>query len=198
TGELTLNTQVSDAQTNLDQPFHDTATLNVPDGGPTPTGVIAFRVFGPDNDTCEGTEVFNSFIALSGDGTTANSDDFAATTAGTYHWIASYSGDNNYDPINAPCNEPGETTVVVDQDPPIVDPDPSNPDPSNPDENGDGDGDTNDNDHDGHKHDKDDSDDLPDTGAGTHTLLILALGLGLTGTGYLAVRRNTPRRDLDE
>jgi hypothetical protein len=37
---------------------------------------------------------------------------FTPAAAGTYRWIASYSGDANNAPTTAPCNAPTENVVV--------------------------------------------------------------------------------------
>ena len=37
---------------------------------------------------------------------------FTVTLAGTYHWIASYSGDANNDAVAGVCGDDGETTVI--------------------------------------------------------------------------------------
>ena len=41
------------------------------------------------------------------------SGSFAPTTAGTYRWVASYSGDANSGPAAGACDDPDETTVVA-------------------------------------------------------------------------------------
>jgi hypothetical protein len=43
---------------------------------------------------------------------TANSGPFTPALAGTYRWIASYSGDANYAPVTTACNDADETSEV--------------------------------------------------------------------------------------
>ena len=44
---------------------------------------------------------------------------FTPTTAGTYRWIAAYSGDANNAPVTGACNDANEN-VVVDQATPTI------------------------------------------------------------------------------
>ncbi len=37
---------------------------------------------------------------------------FTPTSAGTYRWVVSYSGDQNNAPISGACNDANESTVV--------------------------------------------------------------------------------------
>ncbi|MCA1683736.1 MAG: hypothetical protein LC708_01210, partial [Actinobacteria bacterium] len=89
----------------------DTATLS---GGFAPTGTITFTLFGPDDATCTGSAAFTSTVPVNGNGN-YDSGDFTATLAGTYRWVASYSGDvsNNAAGPTA-CTDPAETVVVGD------------------------------------------------------------------------------------
>jgi hypothetical protein len=90
------------------QQTFDTATLS---GGIAATGTITFKLYGPDSD-CSGTPAFTSTKNVSGDGT-YNSGPFTPTAAGTYRWVATYSGD----PLNNPagptaCGDPNETVTI--------------------------------------------------------------------------------------
>jgi hypothetical protein len=86
----------------------DTATLS---GGVNPAGTIAFSLFGPNNATCSGSPVFTSTVAVSGNGS-YGSGSFTASAAGTYRFVAAYSGDaNNWAAVGA-CSDPGESVVV--------------------------------------------------------------------------------------
>lgn len=69
----------------------NTATLGA---GVNPTGVITFRLFGPDNLLCAGTPIFTSVKAVTGNGT-YTSDPFVPTSPGRYQWKVAYSGDSN-------------------------------------------------------------------------------------------------------
>ena len=83
------------------------------------TGTVAFALYGPDNATCSGTAVFTSAVALvvtpAGNGSatgSATSAAYAPTAAGTYRWIATYSGDDNNESSAGECNDPNEQSVV--------------------------------------------------------------------------------------
>jgi hypothetical protein len=80
----------------------DSATLS---GGFSPTGTITFTLTGPNGATVD-TEV----VTVSGNGTYGTPRGFvptAATGAGTYQWVASYSGDvNNRTAASTPGSEP--------------------------------------------------------------------------------------------
>ena len=55
------------------------------------TGTVTFFLFGPDNPTCAGAPVFTSANRPIARGT-ATSEPFTPTAAGTYNWVAVYSG----------------------------------------------------------------------------------------------------------
>jgi hypothetical protein len=83
-------------------------------GGAAAEGTIRFKLFGPDNCT---TEAYTSpTVTVSGDGTyeTPNPQ-FEPTEAGTYHWVAVYSGSSpntNGTTHNAQCDDANEDVVV--------------------------------------------------------------------------------------
>jgi len=49
-----------------------------------------------------------------------NSGDFTPSAVGTYYWIASYSGDNNYGAASTSCGDANESSVVNPVQPAIV------------------------------------------------------------------------------
>src|SRR5204862_4351481 len=90
-------------------------TLSLLGGYGSPTGLITFTLYGPNDLTCGNAAIFTNTKAVvsSGGGTgTATSDPFTPSQAGTYRWKASYSGDTNNAAIATACNDPGETSVV--------------------------------------------------------------------------------------
>ncbi|MCW2766601.1 MAG: hypothetical protein JWO11_2560 [Nocardioides sp.] len=89
----------------------DTATLT---GGHTPTGTITFKLYGPNNATCTGTQVFTSTKPLV---VLTQSAAFTPTAAGTYRWTASYSGDANNATTTGACNAPDESVVITKANP---------------------------------------------------------------------------------
>jgi hypothetical protein len=76
----------------------DTATIN----GADPTGSITFSLYGPNNLVCSGAPIFTSVKSVTGSGSYV-SDSFAPTAAGTYQWVASYTGDANNNPAGTIC-----------------------------------------------------------------------------------------------
>jgi len=90
----------------------DTATLTKTAGAATITGTVLFRVFGPSDPLCAGAPVGQSTIAV-GAGGTAQSTPVTAGVAGVYRFIAGYSGDANYVPLNPSCNSTGESVTVT-------------------------------------------------------------------------------------
>ncbi len=87
--------------------LNDSAILS---GGNNPTGTITFNLFGPNNATCSGTPIFTNTVPVSGDGTYNTSAGFTATKAGSYNWVASYSGDANNPSLTDAC---GSEVVVI-------------------------------------------------------------------------------------
>ena len=79
----------------------DTATLA---GGTNPTGTITFTLYGPDDATCAAAAIFTDPATVSGNGPYA-SDPFTPTAAGTYRWVAAYSGDAATTPVTTACND---------------------------------------------------------------------------------------------
>jgi len=101
-------TTLATAEVNLGSPISDTATISGLVNGDG-TGSITFTAY--SDSTCA-TSVFSSTVSpitLDGD---YNSGNFTPLTAGTYYWIASFSGDGNNDPAATACGDPGESSVV--------------------------------------------------------------------------------------
>ncbi|MEJ7763528.1 MAG: hypothetical protein WKF80_12115, partial [Thermomicrobiales bacterium] len=103
-----VTTQASAPITVGSGSISDTATLA---GGVSPTGSIVFRLYGPNDATCTGTAISSSTAMVSGNGNYSSAP-FTPTAAGTYRWIANYSGDTNNNPTANACNEANENVVV--------------------------------------------------------------------------------------
>ena len=88
-------------------------------GGFSPTGTITFTVFGPNNATCTGTPLGTSTVTVTGNGTYP-SGPFTAAGAGTYNFVASYSGDSNNAAMTSACGAPGEAVTVTKAPPTIT------------------------------------------------------------------------------
>ncbi len=81
---------------------------------PLAGATIDFRLYGPDDATCSGTPIFESLgVPYTTTGGTVTSAAFNPTVAGTYRWIAGYSGDANNNPIAGVCNAVNENVVVT-------------------------------------------------------------------------------------
>jgi hypothetical protein len=72
----------------------DSATLS---GGYNPTGSITFTLYSPTN-----TVVDTETVTVSGNGTYNTPNGYAPTTAGTYEWVATYTGDGNNNSVTSP------------------------------------------------------------------------------------------------
>jgi hypothetical protein len=88
----------------------DTATLT---GGKAPTGSITFLLFPPSDPTCSGKVVDAKSTVTVTDPNPTVSQPFTPTTAGTYHWIAVYTGDAHNGASNGACSDPNESVVVT-------------------------------------------------------------------------------------
>jgi uncharacterized repeat protein (TIGR01451 family) len=103
----TLTTSATGAVT-VGQAINDVATLSA---AFNPTGTISFEVFGPDDVACESPTAVLPDQTVSGNADYM-SGDYLPSAAGTYRWIAHYSGDSNNEPAKTGCNDPGESSVV--------------------------------------------------------------------------------------
>lgn len=81
-------------------------------GGANPTGLILFRLYGPNDTTCTGAVIFTSTITVNGSGTYV-SGFFTPIVIGTYRWIANYSGDGNNIATTNTCNAANESSLVT-------------------------------------------------------------------------------------
>ena len=110
----TLTTKAT-ATRPVGQPISDTATVSgaYQADTATPTGTITFRLYGASDPSCAGTPVFSSGPKPVNGADPVASDPYTPTTAGTYRWIASFTGDANNDDTAGACNDPDEQTVVT-------------------------------------------------------------------------------------
>jgi uncharacterized protein (DUF2141 family) len=76
---------------------HDVAQVT---GGQNPTGTVTFNLYDPSQATCQ-TPVFTDTQTLVNG--QATSGDYTTVTAGTYRWMATYSGDVNNLSVTSLC-----------------------------------------------------------------------------------------------
>ena len=103
-----ISTNAVAGPVSLGTAIHDTATLS---GGFAPlTGTVTFSAYGPGDINCSTTAAFTSTVNVANGG--ATSGDFTPTAAGTYRWIAAYSGDANNNSATTACNDSNEASVI--------------------------------------------------------------------------------------
>jgi hypothetical protein len=74
----------------------DRATVTAP-AGITPTGTVTFRLYGPNDDTCDAAPIFvSSAVGLPAAApfTVTSAPPFTPTVAGTYRWVATFDSTN--------------------------------------------------------------------------------------------------------
>jgi hypothetical protein len=112
--------------TAIDDTAHLTGTANKPNGSAA-TGTITFTLYGPNDATCS-TAIETSVVNVSGDGFYSASTgtlsgtlgSLTPTLAGTYRWIAAYSGDlPNTTSVSGSCNDTGEASLLIQLSPSI-------------------------------------------------------------------------------
>jgi hypothetical protein len=101
-------TTVASRDTYVGKEIYDTATLS---GGAEPTGIIRFLLYGPDDAMCSRDPIFTTSVDVTGNGE-YRSEAFRPVEAGTYQWVASYSGDANNRAVETECGDPAEQVVV--------------------------------------------------------------------------------------
>ena len=80
-------------------------------GGVLPEGLLTLRTFGPDDPTCSGPADFIALVDVAGNGT-YESPTYAPDKAGTYRWLAVYSGDQTNDGAVSACGSEGSISEV--------------------------------------------------------------------------------------
>jgi uncharacterized repeat protein (TIGR01451 family) len=105
---VSLSTSASSGGT-LGVQVSDTATIA---GGYQPGGSLTFALFGPSDMSCTSTPVFSSTVTVGGDGSYP-SGSFQPAATGTYHWVASYSGDANNSGAAGTCGTSSENVTIV-------------------------------------------------------------------------------------
>jgi hypothetical protein len=104
-GRTAITTQLSATSVTTGASVTDQAAL----AGVTPNagGTVTYSAY--PTSSCSATPVFTSQVAVS-NGAVPPSDPFTASPAGTYQWVAAYSGDAGNDPAASSC---GAETLAV-------------------------------------------------------------------------------------
>jgi hypothetical protein len=94
----------------------DSATISASAGG-TPTGSVTFKLYGPDNATCDAQgagAVYTETVQLSnGSASTSNTTFWVSTaSASTYKWLVVYGGDANHDGTTGTCGTEAFTLTI--------------------------------------------------------------------------------------
>jgi hypothetical protein len=76
-------------------------------------GTVDFRLYGPDDATCEREPVFQSLARPLDANGAATSEPYAPKAGGVYRWRAFYSGDANNNAVAGACNDANESTLVI-------------------------------------------------------------------------------------
>jgi hypothetical protein len=101
-----LTAQASGGPTTADG-IADAATLS---GGTSPTGTMTFNAY--DNAACTGVPAAAIAVSVNGDGQYA-SGSLTPPAAGTFHFIASYSGDADNNTVTTMCTTAGQSVTVA-------------------------------------------------------------------------------------
>jgi hypothetical protein len=80
-------------------------------GGFAPNGEIVFRAYGPDDETCAETPVYEEAVAVSGNGSYSPSG--FAPGAGSYRWTVEYGGDADNEAVSLSCGASEQTSTVT-------------------------------------------------------------------------------------
>ena len=105
----TLSTTPNPSSGTVGVTLNDSATLS---GASNPSGNIEFKLWGPDNPTCDlavEAAKFTQSVALSGN-SASTTGGHQTTQTGTYRWTATYAGDSNNNAAESGCQ--AEQVVV--------------------------------------------------------------------------------------
>jgi hypothetical protein len=109
---------------SIDDVAHLTGTNVKPDGSPA-GGTITFSLYGPSASAVCTTAIATRVVNVSGDGdytasTGTGTGTLTPTAAGTYYWIAAYSGDlPNTKSVSGACGDANEASVIQQLQPTI-------------------------------------------------------------------------------
>jgi hypothetical protein len=106
-----LSTTASPASASVGAATTDVAHLT---GGYHPTGTISWALYGPSDSSCSSNAPLTTApVAVNGDGD-YTSPALTPSQAGSYHWVATYSGDANNNRVGpVGCSDANETLTLT-------------------------------------------------------------------------------------
>jgi hypothetical protein len=104
----TLMTVPQPSSADVGTPISDLASLSGRQSGVN--GNILFNLYGPGDATCAGPILYTRSVLAGASNGPYNSGHFTPTTAGTYNWVVSYSGDTNNTASASAC---GDESVTI-------------------------------------------------------------------------------------
>jgi len=96
----------------------DSGTVSASAGG-TPSGDITFKLFGPDNSTCDpqgANPVYTETVNVNGTGKASTSNStfsVKSANADSYKWLVVYSGDANHEGATSACGTEHFTVTIA-------------------------------------------------------------------------------------
>ena len=115
-----LNTTPNPEEGYVDDLLQDSAQLS---DGYNPGGTITLKLFAPGDSDCEGAPVHTEQVTVTGNGVYNTTTGHMADSAGTWRWVAQYSGDAYNAPASSGCDDEQvtiskyPTTTVTEPDP---------------------------------------------------------------------------------
>lgn len=113
-----INTIASSTVRLGDGTISDSATVSGRESA-VAGATITFNAYGPNDPSCTGTPAFTSTVSQPVVDGAVTSEAFSPTQAGTYNWIAAYSGDANNEPATHACGIANEVVEVTEAQPTI-------------------------------------------------------------------------------
>ena len=104
-----LATKAASAPSSAPASLTDVATLA---NGFRPTGTITWSLYGPNDNACTGTPQTTAPVTVNGNGS-YTSPSITVTQAGTYHWVATYSGDGYNPEVVGLCSDANESVTAT-------------------------------------------------------------------------------------
>jgi PKD domain/Domain of unknown function DUF11 len=89
-----------------------TDTLILTEGQGQSGGAVEFRVYGPDDTTCQAPALESTTVPVNGDGE-FTSPAYTPTELGTYHWTTNYVDGSGDPPALGNCGDAEESTEVI-------------------------------------------------------------------------------------